>query len=71
MITHTTEEYVARALQLSSDPQIYRELKHKVIDGVRNSPLFDMRGFAADLEKSYAVMWEQYSSGCKMPIVIS
>ena len=71
MITQTTDDYFEQALRLSRDPQAYRNVKQKVMDGVKHSPLFDISGFAADLEKVYAVMWEQYSLDCKMPIVIA
>lgn len=53
------DEYVAKALQHSSDITALAALRGKLRSQVRSSPLFDAQRFAKNLETALWGMWEQ------------
>lgn len=50
LITSSPDEYENLAYKLAVDRQYYLDIKLKLIDSVRSSPLFDSQGFVDDLE---------------------
>jgi predicted O-linked N-acetylglucosamine transferase (SPINDLY family) len=63
LITTTVEAFECRAVQLASAPVQLAEIKNKVAEAVRNSPLFDTAKFARHIEAAYSAMYERYQSG--------
>ena len=52
LITTTLADYEERAVLLAANPVIHSELKQRLLDGRKTSPLFDMPRFVRDFEKA-------------------
>jgi protein O-GlcNAc transferase len=63
LITNSMDEYVARALELSSDPRELGELRARLAENRTRQPLFDTARFCRHLEDAYMTMCQQYQSG--------
>src|SRR5215831_9854217 len=59
LITHTLEEYEAKALGLLREPQKLQELREKLARERLGSPLFDTARFTRQLESAYLAMHER------------
>jgi predicted O-linked N-acetylglucosamine transferase (SPINDLY family) len=61
LVTHTAEEYEAKALELARDPARLKVLREKLAANRTTAPLFDMAGFARGLEAAYDAMLKEKS----------
>jgi protein O-GlcNAc transferase len=60
LIADSPETYVGLAVDLASDPNRLRELRHGLRERMVASPLCDAQGFTLDLEAAYRQMWTKY-----------
>ena len=58
MATDNAEEYVEIAAALGNNPDILCDLRFQLRDMVKNSPLMDEEGYAAQVEKIYHRLME-------------
>jgi protein O-GlcNAc transferase len=65
LITHTLEEYAARAMELASDPGQLGALRVRLARNRGNHPLFDTGRFCRHLEAAYTVMWGRHREGLR------
>jgi protein O-GlcNAc transferase len=65
LITATQEEYEARAIKLANEPARLAEIKKKLHNNLKTSPLFNGELFARHIEVAYAEMHKRYLSGAK------
>jgi predicted O-linked N-acetylglucosamine transferase (SPINDLY family) len=65
LITHTLEEYAARAMELASDPEQLGDLRVRLARNRGNHPLFDTQRFCRHLETAYTVMWGRHRAGLR------
>jgi predicted O-linked N-acetylglucosamine transferase (SPINDLY family) len=63
LITHTQEEYEARAIELATQPQKLATIKQKLAANRLTTPLFDTPLFTQHLEAAYTEIMERYWSG--------
>jgi len=63
LITHTLEEYEAKALELLREPGKLQELRARLVRQRLNSPLFDTARYTAHLESAYRQMHQRASQG--------
>jgi protein O-GlcNAc transferase len=63
LVTHTPEQFVARALEQTSDLDDLDQLRARVRPGFDHGPISDEAGFARDLERAYVQMFERWSAG--------
>jgi len=63
LITHSQQEYEARALHLATNPEALAALRAKVQANLDSAALFDTRGFCRGLEASYIAMWREAQLG--------
>jgi predicted O-linked N-acetylglucosamine transferase (SPINDLY family) len=63
LITHTLEEYEAKALELLREPQKLAALQEKLARQRLSSPLFHTGRFTRHLESAYLAMHERAASG--------
>jgi predicted O-linked N-acetylglucosamine transferase (SPINDLY family) len=63
LVTHSLQEYEARALALARDPARLQILRAKLGDNRRTSPLFDTDRFCRGLENAYRRMMEILQAG--------
>ena len=59
-IASGTDEYVARALGLASDPAALAAIRAGLRDAMRASPLCDAAGFARDFEAALRGIWREW-----------
>jgi protein O-GlcNAc transferase len=59
-ITHTPEEFVARAASIAGDIAALAALRRTLRHRMEASPLMDARGFARDIEDAYRTMWKRW-----------
>jgi len=59
LITHTLEEYEAKALELLREPQRLRGLREKLVRQRPSAPLFDTAAYTRHLERAYLAMHER------------
>jgi predicted O-linked N-acetylglucosamine transferase (SPINDLY family) len=59
----TREAYVARAVDLGSNPQKIALAKQKLLEGRQSSLLFDTPRLVRDLEELYRGMWQEFQDG--------
>jgi protein O-GlcNAc transferase len=59
-VADSADDFVARAVEFSRDLDRLGELRAGLRERVRESPLFDARRFAANLEAALWQMWEQW-----------
>jgi predicted O-linked N-acetylglucosamine transferase (SPINDLY family) len=62
LITQSLAEYQAKAIELASQPETLKAIKHKLDKHREQVPLFDTVQFARDLEKIYTGIWQNYSA---------
>ena len=63
LITHSLEEYEARALQFAAAPGRLAEIRAKLANNRATYPLFDTDRFRRHLESAYITMWERHQRG--------
>jgi predicted O-linked N-acetylglucosamine transferase (SPINDLY family) len=63
LITHTQEEYEAKAVELATDPGKLAQLKLKLENNRLTAPLFNTRLFAKHIESAYETMFARNQSG--------
>jgi len=61
LITQSLAEYQAKAIELASQPDTLKAIKHKLDKHREQVALFDTVQFARDLEKIYTGIWQNYS----------
>lgn len=61
-VTHSEDEYVARAVAFASDLPALSALRARLREQVAASPLFDGQRFARNLEEALYGMWGTFSS---------
>jgi len=59
LITHSLQEYEAKALDLALHPEQLQELRAKLASQRVGSPLFDTQGYCRALESVYRTMHER------------
>jgi len=70
LIAKSREDYENIAVKLGNDREYRRAIRAKVWDGRINSPLFDVRIYAKDLEDLFYKMWEKFRKGEKTSHII-
>jgi predicted O-linked N-acetylglucosamine transferase (SPINDLY family) len=63
LITYSTDEYEAKAIQLANNPALLKEIKAKVLDQSARSKLFDTKQFTLGLESLYKQMYQLKQAG--------
>lgn len=63
LATASLAEYEATALALARDPARLADLRRRLAAARRDAPVFDMAGFARDLERAYRGMAERRRAG--------
>jgi predicted O-linked N-acetylglucosamine transferase (SPINDLY family) len=63
LITHTLQDYEARAITLVSNPAELATIRQKLITDKQYLPLFDAQRFARHLERAYQAMWQTHQTG--------
>lgn len=63
LITRSSEEYEARAIELASNRDRLVEIKDKLDRNRKTAPLFNGRTFALHIEAAYQAMYDRYRSG--------
>jgi protein O-GlcNAc transferase len=63
LITHSLDEYEARALQLAREPALLADIKAKIAANKSSYSLFDTKGFCFNLEAAYIAMWRVWQLG--------
>jgi len=58
LITHTLEQYEAKALELLREPGKLQELRTRLVRGRLSAPLFATARYTAHLESAYLSMHE-------------
>ncbi len=59
LITHSLQEYEAKALELARRPELLRGLRERLARQRVSSPLFDTAGYCRELESAYRLMHQQ------------
>ncbi len=65
LIANSEKDYVAKAVRIGRDRELRGQLKSRLADAARTSPLFDGARFANDIERGYAEMIRRYDAGEK------
>jgi len=65
LVAKTREDYENIAVRLGNDRDYRRAIRAKVWEGRINSPLFDVRIYAKDLEDLFNKMWDKFRKGEK------
>jgi predicted O-linked N-acetylglucosamine transferase (SPINDLY family) len=63
LVTETPQQYEALALALARDPERLGRLRHTLVANRATAPLFDAKGFAADLERAFTQMHDRCRVG--------
>lgn len=63
LITHSHQDYEARALHLATHPEELAALRTKVQANLDTTALFDTRGFCRGMEATYIAMWREAQLG--------
>jgi predicted O-linked N-acetylglucosamine transferase (SPINDLY family) len=63
LITKTQDEYEARAIELTNDPLRLTEIKKKLEQNRKTSPLFNGQLFARHIEAAYTEIHRRHSNG--------
>jgi protein O-GlcNAc transferase len=63
LVTTSLEDYERQARALAEHPEVLGELKARVRERRRTSPLFDAARFARHLETAYRAMWDRHTRG--------
>ncbi|MCE5339724.1 MAG: tetratricopeptide repeat protein [Planctomycetaceae bacterium] len=56
----TREEYIAKAVELAQNPAKLAELRTSLRQKMKNSPLFDAKRMAQEVEAAYRQMWKNW-----------
>jgi predicted O-linked N-acetylglucosamine transferase (SPINDLY family) len=63
MVTHSLEEYAARAFALIAEPEQLLALRHKLAQHLALAALFDVEAYTHQLEDLFTQMWQRHQSG--------
>ena len=63
LITTTTEEYEALAIELATNPGKMKQIRHKLEKNRLTTPLFDTQLFTRHIEEAYTQIYERYQAG--------
>ena len=63
LITTSSEEYEALAIELATNPEKMKAIKDKLASNLSTAPLFDTKLFTKNLESAYTEMYERYHKG--------
>ncbi len=63
LVTHSPEDYKARALHLARNPDELRQLRTRLIENRLTTPLFDSTAFTRALESAYETMMDIHANG--------
>jgi predicted O-linked N-acetylglucosamine transferase (SPINDLY family) len=63
LIAVDNEDYFAVALTLAADARLHAVCKAKLRGNRLSTPLFDVAGYTAALERLFELMWERHCSG--------
>ena len=66
LVTRTPEQFVARALELTSDLDALDQLRARVRPNFDQGPICDEAAFARGLERAYVQMFERWSAGSRV-----
>ncbi|MCE1193287.1 MAG: tetratricopeptide repeat protein [Acidovorax sp.] len=69
LVTHSAAEYEALAIQLATNPAQLSALRGKLQTQKAQSPLFNGRQFARDLEAAYQAMQERHLQGLPPDVI--
>jgi protein O-GlcNAc transferase len=69
LVTQSTAEYEALAITLAQDPARLQALRDKLIAQKPQSPLFNARQFARDIEAAYVAMHERHQQGLPPEVI--
>ena len=61
-VAQTEEEYIAKAIAFSGQPQYLAELRNTMRQRMRTSPVMDGKGFAQGVENAYRLMWKNWAA---------
>ena len=63
LITTTSKEYEALAIELATNPEKFKKLKDKLTSNLSTAPLFDTPLFTKNIESAYTTMYERHRQG--------
>jgi predicted O-linked N-acetylglucosamine transferase (SPINDLY family) len=63
LITHSIDDYEARARELATTPTKLRDLRKQLAEQRATAPLFDSERTCRHIESAYATMWARHASG--------
>ena len=63
LITYSQDEYERTAIDLATNRAKLATIKHKLVENRLNTPLFDTRAYARDLEAVYMAMHARFQAG--------
>lgn len=63
MVTHSLEEYEARAHELATHPAMLKEIRDRLARNRLTTPAFDMPSYIRHIESAYTAMYERYLTG--------
>lgn len=63
LVTHSPQDYLDQALELSSSPATLQSLRRQLQDTRLQVPLFDTERFTRHIEQAYDMAWERYCQG--------
>jgi predicted O-linked N-acetylglucosamine transferase (SPINDLY family) len=62
-ICSDAQAYEDRAVALATDPERLQSLRKRLAQSIESAPLFDLNGFARQLEAAYRVIWRHRQEG--------
>jgi len=66
LITNSQEDYEHLAIELATNPKKYENVKGKLLNNLKSSPLFDTKQFTIDIESAYSEIYSKYHRGDKL-----
>ena len=63
LITNTSEEYEALAIELATNPEKLKIIKDKLVNNLSTAPLYNTPLFTKNLESAYTEMYERHHKG--------
>ena len=63
MIVANQEEYESLAIELGNNPKKLKMIREKLVDDLPNTPLYNTRLFAKNIESAYKTMFDRYHQG--------
>ena len=63
LITSSSEEYEALAIELATNPNKYKAIKEKLQSNLSTAPLFDTKLFTSNIESAYTQMYDRHHKG--------